>query len=338
MNAPVLAALEARAGVSDVEREAWLAARRAGITATEIRDLKTGRLSVERLVNLKLGREIDTFNGNEYTDWGTAREPIIADMVEQRFGIRPESRVFHAADDHRKLASPDGVGMYGFDEQLVVSEIKTSGVPVPPWSDAYAAKGYEFQQQWVMRVLGAERSLFVWEIRERGADGQFYPGELSFEWVYRNETLIAELDALADEFLVALDKAAAEPWDGPAPVDEFVDTQAVNYLRGLQLEKDGAELKRAAYKALLEAGVSQVSAMARVTYTPEKPGVVVEVEDVDFDAAWATEEGAALWEAFLTADSAWREYCEQFKSIRRETGKGTPARVTVTPVKTLKEK
>lgn len=324
MMVAVLDALERLAGASDQDKPAWLAERRQGISATEIRDLYSGRITVDELVGRKLGRlpEIGDLSHIPAVDWGNQREPVIAEWVERRWGIRHESRVFHAADEPRFLASPDGVGV-NFDEMLQVSEIKTTGVEIPPWSDAYQRKGYEFQQQWVMRVLGAERSLFVWEIREEDSDGAggrvFVPGSRGAEWVPRNEKVIAELEEVARVFLAELDRAAAEPWDEPV-VDEELDRFAGDYLRALELEREAKRLKEPAWQALLAAGRSQVSSVARVTY---KAPVPVTVEEVDFEAAKADPVGAELFDAQARARELWDEFCERFKSKRVVVGRPT---------------
>lgn len=338
MNAPVLEALEARAGASDTDREAWLAERRTGITATEVRDLYLRKITQKQLIDVKLCRvPAMDLSHVPVIAWGNEREPVIAAIIADRYpGIRPESRVFHG-ENPRHLASPDGLGLYGFDEEVTVSEIKTAGKDIAPWTDAYAEKGYEIQQQWVMWVLGARRSLYAYEFRLDGAQG-FVPGALGFEWVHRDDALIVKLVKLADQFLAALDKAAAGSVPEVEPVDELLDTHAVNYLRFLDEEKTAKEAKEREYRAIVAAGKSQTSTLARVTFTPAKDGVELEVPEVDFDAA--KEADTALWarkqlaEASLaSAEAAWSEHCEGFKKMTTVTGKGSPAKATITAPK-----
>jgi len=291
--------LESRAGASDSDREAWLGERRRGVTATEIRDLYLGRLTVRDLVDRKLGRtpEVGDLSRVPVIGWGNDREPVIAAEVQRRYLINPESRVFRASDDARKLASPDGVGVDYFGD-LVVSEIKTAGKDISPSTDAFRAKGYLAQMVWVMRVTGARRCLYAWEERLTlpGMEG-FAPGGQHFHWIERDEALAGRLERIADDFLAALDAAAAEPAAAtvePA-IDEELDTLAVNYLRGLDLEKQAKELKEPAYRQmfeLLDAGepVLQESALARVSFTP----AVVEqnpLYEVDGEAARAAAPG-----------------------------------------------
>lgn len=336
MESQALTDLLARAGASDTDREAWLAERAQGITATEIRDLVKGKLRQDDLIALKLGRKTDSFTGNQYTDWGKEREPIIAAGV-RGMGIDPESRVFHGIQDSRHLASPDGIGVE-FDGALVVSEIKTSGKDIRRGTADYDATGYELQMQWAMHVTGADRCLFVFEERISVAGG-FAAGQLFTDWVPRDEALIAELVERADAFLAELDRQRAE--GGPV-IDEAVDTHAVNYLRGLAAEKDGKALKETAYRALVAAGVSQESPLARVTFTPGIPGGEFVEEVVDLDAAEKAlpKETAALERAkarVVKLQAEWDALANEFRKTVTSVTKGTAGRVTVTAGKATKE-
>jgi hypothetical protein len=210
---PLLAELETRAGASDQDRELWLAERRAGITATEVRDLYMGKVRAADLIALKLGRKVDTFTGNDFTRWGTEREPVIAEMLERLYGIRPESRVFRAADNARFLASPDGVGVDPFDGVLVVSEIKTSGKSLGQGSEAFARTGYLAQMTWAMRVTGARVCRFACEERISVVGRGFVEGVVDGWEVFYDEALAGELEVIASQFLADMDAAAQEPWD-----------------------------------------------------------------------------------------------------------------------------
>lgn len=200
----VLADLEARAGASDQDRPAWLAERREGITATEVRDLYIRAKSTAKLIAIKLEQEAERDLGAfiPRIRHGKHREPIIAEQLRGE-GFVPESRVFHHPENTRHLASPDGIRV-DFDENLDVAEIKTDEHGIEPGTDAWTATGYSIQAQWVMYVLGARRCRFAVEDCIRTADG-FEPGELRRYWVDRDDDLIAELVTLADDFLAAMD-------------------------------------------------------------------------------------------------------------------------------------
>ncbi|PRI10948.1 YqaJ viral recombinase family protein [Leucobacter massiliensis] len=342
--APALADLEARAGASDQNREAWLAERRQGITATEIRDLYLRRLgrssyvSQADLIARKLGRidEVADLSHVPVIGWGKEREPIIAARLTGE-GFAPESRVFHHPDNSRYLASPDGIAVT-FDDELHVSEIKTAGYDLPPGSERFDAKGYLFQVQWVMYVIGAARCRFVVEERHEDPDGSFFPGPEHRHWIERDDALIAELVAVADEFLAELDRQREE---GAPAIDEEVDTHAVNYLRAIAEEKAWAALKKHSYAALIDLGISQKSPLARVTITPGTPDEVLELEEVDLEAAEAAHPKEAQQLARAKArveklQAAWDELANQHTKTVPTVKKGKAARATVTAGKGTK--
>lgn len=206
----VLADLFARAGASDADRPAWLAERRGGITATEVRDLYIRAKSTAKLCAIKLQQESEKDLGAYIPRirYGKEREPVIAEQLRGE-GFVPESRVFHHAENSRHLASPDGIRI-DFDENLDIAEIKTDEHGIEPGateaedSDAFRATGYRYQVQWVMYVLGARRARLVIEECIRVSDG-FEPGEVRRYWIERDDELIAELVEIADAFLAAMD-------------------------------------------------------------------------------------------------------------------------------------
>lgn len=304
------AELEARAGASDKNRPRWLYERAHGVTATQVRDLWLKAhgyhgVTIDELIAEKLpfllaetDEQIEAaaasgFQGNAYTAWGNEREPIIAAQLLESHGMLPESRVFRSPMNPRFLASPDGIRV-GEQNTLEVAEIKTAGKPVPVGSQAYVQKGYGIQQTWSMGVIVAVRSLYAWELRD-GRPGEFesgHPFGAATEWVDFDAELWEELVDLAERFLERLDAAlaAARAGDGPV-IDEELDTYAVNYLRGLSLEKEAKALKEPAYRAMFERVESdeafvQESALARVSFSPE----VIEVKPTyrtDVEAARA---------------------------------------------------
>lgn len=330
--------LMCRAGAPDTDRPRWIAERMAGITATEVRDLVIGKVRAQALIDMKLGRTPDPGDLSHVPviGWGHAREAVIAEGL-RGFGIEPESRVFHAEANSRHLGSPDGIGV-DFDDAVIVSEIKTSGVPLPIGSPELDAKGYVHQMQWVMHVTGAQRCRFVVEQRIE-EDGRFLPGPIAEDWVERDDAAIAELITVADEFLAELDRQRVE--GGPV-IDEAVDTHAVNYLRAIDEEKRWKALKEESYRAIVAAGVSQESPLARVTYTPATPGEITEV--VEFDEEAAKQSRADLWAALhgartrlATVEAKWAAVLEEHKTVSQVQGRGRPAGARITAGKATKE-
>lgn len=331
---PALLDYESRAGASDQDREKWLAERLEGPTATELAKIMTAGNREQAIADLvKKKREGDPFTGNAYTEWGKQREPLLAAELAG-FGMVPETRVIHGATNSRYLASPDGVSL-DFDDQLVLDEIKTSGKPLPKGSEALARAGYVWQMQWCVFVAGA---IGCWlNVEQRlGQPGDFRPGSRSREYFERDEDMIAQLIEVADMVLEAMDSA-----DAPV-IDEEVDTHAVNYLRGLAAEKEGKTLKEASYKAILAKGVSQESALARVTITPGVPDSEFEEEVVDLEAAEAAhpKEAAALRRAKARVEklqAEWDALANEHTKTVQTVVKGKAARATVTAVKEKKK-
>lgn len=338
MESQALTDLLARAGASDTDRPAWMAERAGGVTATDLAGLKTGQKQQQDLIDVKLGRKVDSFTGNQYTDWGKLREPVIAAALRGA-GIEPESRVFHGELNSRHLASPDGIGV-DFDDALVVSEIKTAAYDLVPGSPVLAKKGYVHQMQWAMHVTGAVRCRFVVEERIATAwDSQsrpieFEPGQVYEHWIERDQAAIDELVEIADAFLAEMDRQRE---DGAPVIDDELDTHAVNYLRAIDEEKRWTELKQDSYRAVVAAGKSQESPLARITYTPEKAGEVFEVEDIDYEAAKATHFGQALHAELQSVTARWNEHLQGFITTKPVTGKGRVASARITAGKATKE-
>lgn len=173
------------------DRIEWLRARARGITATDVAKLSTAK-SIDTAAWAKLNGT--GFGGNAFTDHGRAREPEIADWVLREHGIEPSSALFHAATEPRHLATPDGIGVLDSGE-LVLSEIKTTN---KPWRGV--PKPYLRQVWWQQYVLGAERTLVVWEEHR-----DFVPlGDPQFCWVDRDEREIARLVSLANQLIETL--------------------------------------------------------------------------------------------------------------------------------------
>lgn len=170
------------------DRMAWMRARARGITATDVAKLSTPR-SLEAAAREKLFGS--RFTGNAFTEHGKAREPEIAAWVEREHGIPPSQALFHAEHDVRHLATPDGLAVRD-GGAIELAEIKTTN---KEWRSI--PRNYLRQIWWQQYVLGAERTLMVWERHE-----DFVPvGEPEFRWVDRNESEIERLVKLASDLI-----------------------------------------------------------------------------------------------------------------------------------------
>ena len=179
------------------DRRAWLEHRAAGVTATDAAKLAT-EASVRQVVKDKVRGS--SFGGNAYTDFGREREPHIAAWVAERHGVEPCGLLFHAEEDRRHLATPDG--LYCDDDgRVILAEIKTTN---KPWSRI--PRNYLRQVWWQQYVLGAERTLFVWE---RHKDFVVVDEEPRFVWIERDDAEIERMRILADRVLAEVESLRA---------------------------------------------------------------------------------------------------------------------------------
>lgn len=178
-----------RAVADSSDRVAWLRARSRGITATDVARLSSIK-AMQAVADDKLYGS--SFRGNAYTDHGTAREPVIADWIRREHGILPSETLFHAESETRHLATPDGL-LVTPNGRLELSEIKTTS---KPWRSI--PRGYLRQVWWQQYVLGAERTLIVWEEHRN-----FVPvgAEPRFRWVDRDDNEIHALVGLANQLI-----------------------------------------------------------------------------------------------------------------------------------------
>lgn len=171
------------------DREAWLYARQQGITATMVAHGSTPAGFRDIVAQMETPVTIEP---NAMMDWGNEREPHIAQVVKERFGIMPNDWLI-AKDDglnRWQMATPDGLSL----DHTVIAEIKTTGKPL----DVIPIR-YRRQIQWQLHVTDAERCLFAYELRLQGPEG-FVPGfDVVTQWVERDDRQIAELIATAEQ-------------------------------------------------------------------------------------------------------------------------------------------
>jgi hypothetical protein len=169
----------------------WMRARARGITASDVAKLATPR-SIDAAAWEKLHGS--SFGGNAYTRHGNDREPQIAAWVLREHGIDPSQALFHAESDLRHLATPDGLVLRQ-QGSLELAEIKTTN---KVWRSV--PRNYLRQIWWQQYVLGAERTLLVWERHEN-----FVPvGDPECRWIDRDENEIARLVGLAGQLIDTL--------------------------------------------------------------------------------------------------------------------------------------
>jgi hypothetical protein len=173
------------------DRVAWTRARSRGVTATDVAKLSS-ESAIEKVATEKLIGK--SFWGNAFIEHGRAREPEIARWVLGEHGIGPCGTLYHAAANRWHLATPDGLRAEQGRVELV--EIKTT---VKPWRSI--PRQYLRQVFWQQYVLGAERTLVVWE-----QHNEFVPvsAEPRTKWVDRDDNEIHILVGMADRLLARM--------------------------------------------------------------------------------------------------------------------------------------
>ena len=108
--------------------------------------------------------------------------------------MRGSNALFHADGAPRHLATPDGLRDH--DGVLELCEIKTTR---SPWKSI--PRNYLRQVWWQQYVLGAERTLVVWEQHD-----DFVPvsGVPETRWVDRDDNEIHKLVGLAEQVLAQM--------------------------------------------------------------------------------------------------------------------------------------
>lgn len=246
------------------DKEAWLAQRRGGVTATEVRELAKGFARTEReLLTAKLTGAHVNLDGNQYVDHGNKREPIIGQWLLDSFEIEPCELVY-SGENPQHLASPDGLSV-DFVEDGITSEIKTSKHDLHPGdvvdnvlvqidsTSHFAKTGYYDQMQWQMHVMGGTRVLFAWEQHDDNwPDPKPVHERPMWCWVLRDQKRIDELVEIATKFLA---KLAASSVDSLAPVSEAdVDPHVADLAHRLLVHRDAEAVakkqKEAVWKEL----------------------------------------------------------------------------------------
>ncbi|MEN2738211.1 YqaJ viral recombinase family protein [Microbacterium sp. X-17] len=195
--------LAARVVADSRDRVAWVRARSRGITATDVAALTSER-TIARAADAKL--QGSGFSGNAYTDHGRRREPAIAAWVAATHGIQPSTDLFRAVVEPRHLATPDGIWV-DTAGRVELAEIKTTK---KAWRSI--PRSYLRQVWWQQHVLGAERTLVVWEEHD-----EFVPiaDQPRCAWVDRDEREIATLVRLATALIDELHHRTARPAQRP---------------------------------------------------------------------------------------------------------------------------
>ena len=240
---------------SPTEHEAWLEARRRGVTATDVADAAAGTYGgIYGVVARKLGLEVVEENAEMRR--GTAWQPVIADAVHTLTGLYVVGEeTLAGASDERWMATVDGLlapeAEVSIDDVTAVLEVKTRSPHVRPNRDRWHT-----QMQWQMFVTGLPRALLA----EATIDDDVNECRgVRFEWVDADPDLHVQLVDLAETIHAHVKAGTLPEPDSPSALDTVkavwssadADSDAVDLT---DLEADIARFDeiKAAVKAVTE--------------------------------------------------------------------------------------
>lgn len=207
------------------DNEDWLEFRRGRLTSTELARLHCSRNAATWHEVSDQKEHGSKFHGNQYTEWGSAREPLLAqvliDEVDSRLVYNAEPQTIFLPDDERLSCTPD---LYAEDLE-VIGEIKTSTEPFQGgrWHD-WCPNQYYAQIQANMHYTGAEACALLVEVHE-----DFTPVALDHRTILYDPKFAAELMDTAAEWFAWLDGTTPD-WMGEITsldaVDEVTDLVA----------------------------------------------------------------------------------------------------------------
>lgn len=173
--------------------DGWLAARREGVTATQVGKAATPSGFKDAVAEYRSPTEIPD---NPYMAFGREQEGFVSLWLKEELGIFPNEWLISHEDTRKFLATPDGISL----DHRVISEVKTTGKDWGSYKDVPIH--YRRQVQWQLYVTGAEESVFAWLLRVESR-GRFVPAwfEPKYVIVERDDKEMDKLSEVAVELL-----------------------------------------------------------------------------------------------------------------------------------------
>jgi hypothetical protein len=179
--------------VRSSEREAWLQARRGGVSATEVAAAATDSGFAQAVYKrLHPVEEPD----NEYMAFGRESEAIIMAHAHRELGVVPNDWLFAFEDEPRFMATPDGTS----PDFRMIGESKT-GSKIPK----SIPRQHRDQMFWQMASVDADGGWYLFNQRVEDGHGWYFLGliEPIVMWLDRDEQRIRELRDVAYRLLGA---------------------------------------------------------------------------------------------------------------------------------------
>lgn len=251
--------------------EEWFEFRRQHLTSTELRDLHLSR-TARKWQELREQKETGKrWGGNDYTVWGTAREPVLAPLV-----VDVDSRLDYNADPQTIIINPDDERLCGTPDLFsedggVIGEIKTAKNPFTGgyWHD-WCPDGYYLQIQANMWHSGAEACVLLVEYYQE-QDGEFSPVEYECQVIYYNPAVVEDMQATANEWFAWLDGTTPD-WMG-----EVTSLEDADEVEDLVAQLADAEEKAASWSDLAKTYKKDLLKLLGDSYAGNHAGYKVSV-------------------------------------------------------------
>ncbi|WP_411708102.1 YqaJ viral recombinase family protein [Corynebacterium sp. LaCa117] len=226
--------------------DAWFEFRRQHLTSTEVASLHRNR-TARNWQELRQQKESgERWGGNQFTEWGTAREPMLAPLfadVDSRleYNEDPQTIIINEGDG-RLCGTPD---LFSEDGE-VIGEIKTAkhqftGGRFHDW----CPDGYYLQVQANMWHSGAEACVLLVEYYKE-QDGEFSPVEYEHKVIHYDPKVVEDMQATAAEWFAWLDG------ETPAWMGEVTSLEDADEVEELVAQLADAEEKAASWSDLVK--------------------------------------------------------------------------------------
>ena len=202
--------------------DAWFEFRRQHLTSTELASLHRNR-TARNWQELREQKESgERWGGNQFTEWGTAREPMLAPLfadVDSRLEYNEDPQtIFVNEGDERLCGTPDLFS----EDGAVIGEIKTAKHPFTGgyWHD-WCPDGYYLQVQANMWHAGAEACVLLVEYYKE-QDGVFTPDGYEHQVIHYDPKVVEDMQATAEQWFAWLEGTTPE-WMGEVTSLEDAD-------------------------------------------------------------------------------------------------------------------
>lgn len=222
----------------------WFEFRRQHLTSTEVASLHRNR-TARNWQELREQKESgERWGGNQFTEWGTAREPMLAPLfadVDSRldYNADPQTIIINE-DDGRLCGTPDLFS----EDGAVIGEIKTSKRPFTGgYCHDWCPDQYYLQVQANMWHAGAEACVLLVEYYKE-QNGEFSPVEYEHKVIHYDPAVVEDMQATAEQWFAWLDGTTPD-WMG-----EVTSLEDADEVEDLVAQLADAEEKAASWSDL----------------------------------------------------------------------------------------